>query len=61
MIIYEVNNTYYIKQSNLYFICDVTIKNHTIVVTPTSEYIEQLPITYKQYTYQELKDKLLGD
>ena len=61
MTIYQVNNTYYIKQSNLYFICDVMIKDHTIVVTPTSQFIEELPITYKKYTYQELKDKLLGD
>ena len=48
MTIYEVNNTYYIKQSNLYFICDVTIKNRNIVVRAISEYIEELPITYKE-------------
>ena len=57
-MIYELDNVYYIKQGNKYFIADVILKKRTIVVTPTSEYVEELE-NATEYTYKELKEKLL--
>lgn len=61
MIIYKDKGNYYVKQGDLFFLADITIKKHTIVVTPTSEYIEELSSGYKEYSYKELRDELLGD
>lgn len=57
-MIYELNNTYYIKQGNKYFIADVILKRRTIVVMPTNEYVEELE-NATEFTYKELKNKLL--
>lgn len=59
MIIYELDNVYYLKENDLYYVAEITIKKHTIVVTPTSEYVEELEGA-TEYTYKELKRKLIG-
>lgn len=61
MIIYKDKGNYYVKQGDLFFLADITIKKHTIVITPTGEYIEELSSDYKEYSYKELRDELLGD
>lgn len=61
MIIYKDNNGYYVKQGDLFFLADITIKKHTIVITPTSEYVTSLIGVYKEYSYKELRDELLGE
>lgn len=61
MIIYKDKGNYYVKQGGLFFLADITIKKHTIVITPTSEHIEELSSDYKEYSYKELRDELLGE
>lgn len=61
MIIYKDNNGYYVKQGDLFFLADITIKKHTIVITPTNEYVTSLSGVYKEYSYKELRDELLGE
>ena len=61
MIIYKDKGNYYVKQGDLFFLADITIKKHTIVVTPTNEYIEELSSDYKEYSYKELRDELLSE
>lgn len=57
-MIYELNNVYYMKINNLYYVAEITIKKHTIVVSPTEEYVTKLEGA-TEYTYQELKRKLI--
>jgi hypothetical protein len=56
-MIYQKNNEYYIKQEDKFFLADVTIKPHTIVIIPSSEYVKELEDA-KEITYQELKRRL---
>ena len=58
-MIYELNNVYYMKINNLYYVADITIKKNTIVIAPTEEYVTELEGA-TEYTYQELKRKILG-
>lgn len=55
-MIYEKDGIYYMNKGNRYFVVDITIKEHTIVVTPTSKFVTVLHGAIK-YTYQELKKK----
>ncbi len=59
-MIYQMNNQYYIKQGNLYYVADIVIKSHTIVVMPISEYVTELEGAI-EISYQELKNKFKGD
>lgn len=56
-MIYEKSGVYYIKQGNLYFVADIIIKKHTVVVMPTSEYITNLD-NATEISYQELKEMM---
>lgn len=56
-MIYQSNNNYYIKQGNLYYLADIVIKKHTVVVMPTSEYITNLD-NATEISYQELKEMM---
>lgn len=57
-MIYELNNVYYMKINNLYYVAEITIKKHTIVVSPTEEYVTELEGA-TEYTYAELKRKFI--
>lgn len=56
-MIYEKDGIYYMNKGNRYFVVDIILKEHTIVVTPTSKYVSSVHGATK-YTYQELKKKL---
>ncbi len=56
-MIYEKNGIYYINKGNRYYVVDIILKEHTIVITPTSKYVPFL-MGAKPYTYQQLKEKL---
>lgn len=60
MIIYEQDGTYYMKKGDRYYVSIVYIKSHTIAIETSSEYVFELdnPV---EYTYKELKKKLLGN
>ena len=57
-MIYEKNNIYYIKKGSLFYIVDVLVKEHTIVVMPTNEYVFSLN-KFKKYSFIQLKRKFL--
>lgn len=58
-MIYEKNNTYYIKKGSSFYIVDILIKEHTIVIMPTSKYITILE-NARKCTYNELKNKFIN-
>lgn len=58
-MIYEKNNTYYIKKGSSFYIVDILVKEHTIVIMPTSKYVTILE-NAKKYTYNELKNKFIN-
>lgn len=53
-MIYKLNNQYYIKQGNLYYLADISHKKHTVVVTASDVYVEKLEGA-KEISYNELK------
>lgn len=55
-MIYEQNNIYYIKRGNLFYVVDVLVKEHTIVIMPTSKYVNALDKA-KEYSFIKLKRK----
>lgn len=59
-MLYELDNQIYMKQGDKYFLADVIIKRNTIVVNPTSEYVDSLEGA-TEITYKELKNKLLNN
>lgn len=60
MMIYEKDNVYYLKQAYRYFLADVTIKEHTVIITPTSEYVTSLDDA-NLVSYQELKNRFIKE
>lgn len=58
-MIYESNNKYYLKQGDLYYLADIIIKSHTIIIYPTNEYITSID-NANLLSYDELKNKILG-
>lgn len=55
-MIYEQNNIYYIKRGNLFYVVDVLVKEHTIVIMPTSNYVNPLD-NATEYSFIKLKRK----
>lgn len=55
-MIYEQNNIYYIKRGNLFYVVDVLVKEHTIVIMPTSKYVNSLD-NETEYSFIKLKRK----
>lgn len=55
-MIYEKDGIYYINQGNCYYVVDIILKEHTIVVQPTTKSVPFL-IGATPYTYQQLKTK----
>lgn len=57
-MIYEKNNVYYINKGTAFYIVDILVKEHTIVIMPTSK---SVPVLHgaTRYTYNELKDKFI--
>lgn len=55
-MIYEQNNIYYIKRGYLFYVVDVLVKEHTIVIMPTSKYVNSLDKA-KEYSFIKLKRK----
>lgn len=60
-MIYKKDGVYYLKIGNLYYVADVVLKPHNVVVIPTSEYVETLEGKVIEMTYQELKESLIGN
>lgn len=58
-MIFEKNNQYYIKQGSLFYLADIILKKHTVVVMPASEYVAELE-DVTEITYKELKEKFKG-
>lgn len=48
----------YIKENNRYYLAEILVKAHTVVVMPTSEYVEEL-IGARRISYEEIKKKYL--
>ena len=55
-MIYEQNNIYYIKRGNLFYVVDVLVKEHTIVIMPTTKYVNSLD-NATEYSFIKLKRK----
>lgn len=55
-MIYEQNNIYYIKRGNFFYVVDVLVKEHTIVIMPTSKFINSLD-NATMYSFIKLKRK----
>ena len=55
-MIYYKNNTYYIKQGNLYYEADIVVKNHTILINKTDTYVTDLT-DYEELTYKQVKGR----
>jgi len=53
-MLYLSENQVYIKQGDKYLLADVIIKKNTIVINPTSEYVEHLE-NAKEVSYYDLK------
>lgn len=58
-MIYEKSNQYYLKQGDKYFIADIIVKSHTIVISPTNEYVTELS-DFDTCSYEELKEYFLS-
>lgn len=58
MKIYEKNNQYYIKRGNLYFLSDIVVKKHTILINQTSEYVTSLEGA-TELDYKEVKNRFI--
>lgn len=57
-MIYYKNNTYYIKQGNLYYEADIVVKNHTILINKTDTNVTDLK-DYKELTYEQVKSRFI--
>lgn len=57
-MLYELNNQIFIKQGDKFFLADVTIKRNTIVISPSSEYVDTLEGA-KEVSFYEVKKKVL--
>jgi hypothetical protein len=57
-MLYELNNQIYIKQGDKYFLADITKKRNTIVINPSSEYVDVLEDA-KEVSFYEVKKKVL--
>lgn len=57
-MIYYKNNTYYIKQGNLYYEADIVVKNHTILINKTDTYVTDLT-DYEELTYKQVKGRFI--
>lgn len=55
-MVYEKDGVYYINKGRRYFVVDIIIKPHTVVVRPTSASVAVLHDA-TLYTYSELKRK----
>lgn len=55
-MIYEKDNIYYINKGTIFYVVDILVKEHTIVIMPTSKSVPVLHGATK-YTYNELKKK----
>jgi hypothetical protein len=57
-MLYELNNQIFIKQGNKYFLADITKKRNTIVINPSSEYVDVLEGA-KEVSFYDVKKKVL--
>lgn len=55
-MIYEKDGVYYINRGTIYYVVDIIIKEHTIVVVPTNKSVPTLHGASK-FTYNELKKR----
>ena len=58
-MIYQVNNNFYVKQGDLYYLANIEAKNHTVIVSCSDEYVTELE-NAKEITYKELKELVLN-
>ena len=59
-MIYQANDTFYIKQGNLYYLANIEAKNHTVIVSSNDEYVTSLE-NAKEITYKELKEIIFNE
>lgn len=57
-MIYEKNNTYYIKTGSIYYVANIVVKPHTIAINKTSEYVTELENATK-IDYRTLKNRYI--
>ena len=57
-MIYQVNNDFYIKQGDLYYLANIEAKNHTVIVSTSDEYLTELE-NAEEISYKELKEIIL--
>lgn len=57
-MIYEKDNVYYMNKGTAFYVVDILVKEHTIVIMSTSKSVSILQGATK-YTYNELKNKFI--
>ncbi len=57
-MIYYKNNTYYIKQGNVYYEADIVVKKHTVLINKTDVFITDLE-DYEELTYEQVKSRFI--
>lgn len=57
-MIYEKDNVYYMNKGTAFYVVDILVKEHTIVIMSTSKSVSVLQGA-TEYTYNELKNKFM--
>ena len=57
-MIYEKDNVYYMNKGTAFYVVDILVKEHTIVIMSTSKSVSVLQGA-TEYTYNELKNKFI--
>ena len=64
-MIYELNNTYYLKKGNGYEVANIEIKysrvkkKNVLVITGSSSYVSNIEDPIKEYSFKELEKELV--
>lgn len=60
-MIFQLNDKYYLKQGDKYFLAEIVIKPNTVVINPTSEYVTELEgatvVDYKVVKARYIKEE----
>lgn len=58
MKIYYKDNQYYLKIGNIFYLADIVLKKHTILINQTSEYVTSLEGA-TELEYREVKNRFI--
>ena len=58
-MIYEKDNVYYMNKGTAFYVVDILVKEHTIVIMSTRKSVSVLQGA-TEYTYNELKNKFIN-